>query len=311
MNWYGVMPALTTPFVATDPALPVDHAFLAAHARWMLENGCTGLVMLGSLGEGATLEHAEKVAILNTAVAVSKPLGTPVVSAISALSTASAVALAKDAELAGCDGLMVLPPYVYSSDWAEMKQHIAAILRATNLSCMLYNNPVAYKTDFLPEHIAELAGEHPNLHAVKESSADVRRIAAIRSLIGERLTIFVGVDDVLVEGVAAGATGWVAGLVNAFPAESVALFNLARKGETAACFELYRWFLPLLRMDTVPKFVQLIKWVQGETGTGSATVRGPRCEITGSELAEAKATLATALANLPTVRSTPFPTIEA
>jgi 4-hydroxy-tetrahydrodipicolinate synthase len=306
MNWYGVMPAATTPFVSNDPKLPVDHDFLFRHCQWLLQNGCTGLVMLGSLGEGATLDHAEKVAILKTAVKVSEATGTPVVAAISSLSTATAVQLAKDAEAAGCSGLMVLPPYVYTSDWREMKAHVAAIIAATPLPCMLYNNPVAYKTDFLPEQIAELASEYPNLAAVKESSADVRRVAAIRSLLGERLAIFVGVDDVLVEAVALGATGWVAGLVNAFPAESVELFNLARAGKLEEAFVLYRWFLPLLRMDTVPKFVQLIKWVQGETRTGSALVRAPRLEISGAELAEAQTILKTALANRPAVQSTPL-----
>jgi 4-hydroxy-tetrahydrodipicolinate synthase len=175
---------------------------------------------------------------------------------------------------------------------------------------MLYNNPVAYKTDFLPEQIKELAAEHENLKAVKESSADVRRVAAIREVLGDRLTIFVGVDDVLVEGVNAGAQGWVAGLVNAFPAESVELFNLARAGRHEDAFALYRWFLPLLRMDTVPKFVQLIKWVQGETGTGSATVRAPRLELYGAELADAQQVLKAALANRPAVHSTPFPSLQ-
>lgn len=286
MNWFGVMPAITTPF---DSKLAVDHAFLAQHAAWLLDSGCTGLVMLGSLGEGATLEHAEKIAILKTAVRVSAKKKTPVVAAISALSTSHAADLAREAEQAGCDGLMVLPPYVYTSDWREMKHHVATVIAATKLPCMLYNNPVSYKTDFLPAQMKELAAEHKNLEAVKESSADVRRVAAIREVLDDRLTIFVGVDDVLVEGVNAGATGWVAGLVNAFPAESVELFNLARAGRHDEAFELYRWFLPLLRLDTVPKFVQLIKWVQEQAGAGSARVRAPRLELHGSELAEVKA----------------------
>ena len=306
MNWFGVMPAMTTPF---DSTRAVDHPFLTHHAAWLLENGCTGLVMLGSLGEGATLKHAEKLAILKTAVDVSARKKTPVVASISALSTADAVQLAREAGDAGCDGLMVLPPYVYTSDWREMKYHVATVIASTKLPCMLYNNPVAYKTDFLPEQIKDLAAEHENLVAVKESSADVRRVAAIREVLDERLTIFVGVDDVLVEGVNAGAKGWVAGLVNAFPAESVELFNLARAGRHEEAFALYRWFLPLLRMDTVPKFVQLIKWVQGETGTGSATVRAPRLEIQGAELEEAQRVLKAALANRPTIKSTPFPAL--
>lgn len=303
MNWFGVMPAVTTPF---DNDLKVDHEFLARHSAWLLENGCTGLVMLGSLGEGATLEHDEKIAILKTAVKASKAKQTPVVAAISSLSTRNAVQLAKDAEQAGCSGLMVLPPYVYTSDWREMKQHVAEIMRATKLPCMLYNNPVAYKTDFLAGQIAELAEEQPTLQAVKESSADVRRVMAIREAVGDRLKIFVGVDDVLVEAVDAGATGWVAGLVNAFPRESVELFELALAGKRKEAYALYEWFLPLLRMDTVPKFVQLIKWVQGQTGTGRASVRPPRLELAGAELEEAKAVLKKALGSRPTVKSTTF-----
>jgi len=298
---------MTTPF---DSKLAVDHAFLSQHATWLLENGCSGLVMLGSLGEGATLEHTEKIEVLRTAVRASAQKKTPVVAAISALSTANAVKLAKEAEEVGCEGLMVLPPYVYTSDWREMKQHVATIIASTKLPCMLYNNPVAYKTDFLPEQIAELAAEHGNLAAVKESSADVRRVAGIREILSDRLEIFVGVDDVLVEAVNIGAKGWVAGLVNAFPAESVELFNLALAGKREEAFALYRWFLPLLRMDTVPKFVQLIKWVQGETGTGSATVRAPRLELQGAELAAAQKTLSAALATRPAVKSTPFPVLK-
>jgi 4-hydroxy-tetrahydrodipicolinate synthase len=297
MIFTGVLPAMTTPF---DPELNVDHAFLARHARWQLANGCSGLVMLGSLGEGATLEHAEKVAILKTAVEAAT--AKPVIAAISSLSTANAVALAKEAEQTGCSGLMVLPPYVYTSDWREMKAHIVAILSATPLPCMLYNNPIAYKTDFLPTQIAELANAHGNLQAVKESAADVRRIVAIRELIGDRLQICVGVDDMIVEGIAAGAVGWVAGLVNAFPAESVRLFELA-KAASPETFALYRWFLPLLRMDTVPKFVQLIKWVQERAEVGSARVRPPRLQLSGTELSTALTVFATAMATRPNIHS--------
>jgi dihydrodipicolinate synthase/N-acetylneuraminate lyase len=302
MIWSGVMPAMTTPF---DSTLAVDHPFLAQHAAWLLGNGCTGLVMLGSLGEGATLEHSEKVDILKTAIRVAAGK-VPVVAAISSLSTANAVRLAKEAEQVGCEALMVLPPYVYSSDWREMKNHVSTIIAATPLSCMLYNNPVAYKTDFLPTEIAELAAEHANLNAVKESSADVRRVSAIREVLGDRLDIFVGVDDVLVEGVGAGAKGWIAGLVNAYPAESVKLFELAKAGKREEVFALYRWFLPLLRMDTVPKFVQLIKWVQEQAGVGSARVREPRMEIADKELEVAQATFKTAVANRPKIDERPF-----
>jgi dihydrodipicolinate synthase/N-acetylneuraminate lyase len=295
MNWHGVMPAMTTCF---DSNLQVDHPFMAKHALWMLENGCTGIVSLGSLGEAATLAFDEKLAILANIVAAVDGHA-PVVAAISALSTSEAVALAKAAEKIGCSGLMVLPPYVYRGDWRETKAHMASIFSATPLSCMLYNNPVAYGTDFLPEQILEFATEHPNLQAVKESSTDVRRVTAIRAITGNRLRIFVGVDDAIVEGIAAGATGWIAGLVNALPAESVALFDYAIQGRSSDAFELYRWFLPLLRMDTVPKFVQLIKLVQQEAGQGNARVRPPRLELTGSELDAAVKSIREALTTRP------------
>jgi 1-pyrroline-4-hydroxy-2-carboxylate deaminase len=301
MNWYGVMPAMTTCF---DQKLAVDHEFLTRHVRWLLSNGCTAIIALGSLGEAATLSFAEKEALLRTVVAAAKPA--PTVAAISALSTSESVALAKTAEQTGCSALMVLPPYVYRGDWREMKAHVAAVFRATPLSCMLYNNPVSYGTDFLPEQIAELTAEHENLAAVKESSTDVRRVTAIRALTGNRLQIFVGVDDAIVEGIAAGAVGWVAGLVNAFPRESVELFDLATAGKWKDAFTLYQWFLPLLRMDTVPKFIQLIKQVQQEAGTGCARVRPPRLELTGDELEDVRVKVARALDRRPLPQSTAF-----
>ena len=288
---------MTTAF---KPDYSVDHALVAKHAAWMIENGCSGIVALGSLGESATLKFDEKVAVLKTLV---NTLGSknPVVAGIASLSTMEGVELAKAAEGVGCSGLMVLPPYVYSSDWREMKAHVQPIIRATKLSCMLYNNPVSYKTDFLPEQIKEVAEENANLEAVKESSADVRRVTAIKAICGDRLNLFVGVDNVIVEGVRAGAVGWIAGLVNAFPRESVALYNYAMRGEKKKADDLYRWFLPLLRMDTVPKFVQLIKLVQQEVAMGHERVRAPRCVMAGAERREALDTLKTALANRPKV----------
>jgi len=285
------MPAVTTPF---SESLEVDWTFAERHVRWLQANGCTGIVCLGSLGEAATLKFDEKIKIVRGAVAA---VGStiPVVGAISALSTSEAVYLAKALADEGAQGLMILPPYIYKGDWRETKAYIATVLRATPLPAMLYNNPIAYGTDFVPEQIRELAAEFENLAAVKESSSDVRRVTAIRALTGDRLAIFVGVDDAIVEGIEAGAVGWIAGLVNAFPRESVALFDLAVEGKKEAAFEIYRWFLPLLRMDTVPKFVQLIKLVQEELGVGSARVRPPRLKIEGGELAEAKQLITNAM----------------
>ncbi len=304
MKWTGVMPALTTAF---DENLNVDHEFVARHARWQIENGVSGLVALGSLGEAATLRPEEKLAIIETLVGQAESK-VPVIAAISALSTDEAVWLAKRVEERGAKGLMILPPYVYKGDWVETKSYVAAVLEATVLPAMLYNNPVAYGTDFTPEQIQELAAEFQNLQAVKESSTDVRRVTAIRALTGDRLAIFVGVDDAIVEGIAAGAVGWIAGLVNALPRESVDLFELASAGKVKEAFELYRWFLPLLRMDTVPKFIQLIKQVQQEMKVGNARVRGPRLEVAGAELAAVRDAVAHAMANRPGVarKSTSF-----
>lgn len=295
ITWKGVIAATTTAF---KPDWSVDHESVARHAQWMIESGCSGIVALGSLGESATLGFEEKIAILRTCVAAIDGRA-PVLAGIAALSTADAVGLAQASEKAGCAGLMVLPPYVYSTDWREMKAHLQPVIRATKLPCMLYNNPVAYKTDFLPQQILELAAGNPNLEAVKESSADVRRVTALKALCGERLALFVGVDDLIVEGIRAGAVGWIAGLVNALPRESVALFDCAMRGDLVASADLYRWFLPLLRMDTGPKFVQLIKLVQQEVGHGHERVRGPRLVLEGPERAAALQAIRDALAHRP------------
>ena len=295
MTWTGVLPALTTNLRANGA---IDHPALLRHCRWMLDSGCTGLVCCGSLGEAATLSFAEKISVVTTAVKAAAGRA-PEVLGIASLSTAEAVALAKAAAKAGASGLMVLPPYTYTTDWREMKAHLTAVFRATKLSCMLYNNPPAYKTDYLPAQIAELAAEFPTLHAVKESSGDIRRVTAIRALVGDRLTLLVGMDDAIVEGIAAGAQGWIAGLVNAFPRESVVLVEAARAGDHAKARAIYEWFLPLLRLDTVPKFVQYIKWIQAELNCGTATVRPPRLPLVGAELANAQAILALALKTRP------------
>lgn len=293
--WRGVIPAITTPFTA-DGA--VDHAFLARHANQLIDAGCTGIVPLGSLGEGATLSFDEKLAIVRTLV---EALGdrAPVIPGIAALSTAEAVRLAQESERLGARGLMALPPYVYSTDWREMGAHMRAILAATGLPVLLYNNPVAYKTDFIPEQIAELAAEFPLLQAVKESSCDIRRFAAIRALLGDRLELLVGMDDAIVEGVAMGAVGWIAGVVNAFPHESVRLYELAREGGADAAMDLYAWLLPLLRMDTVPKFVQLIKLMQERVDMGSERVRAPRLVVEGAERDAALQVIDRAIATRP------------
>ena len=284
-DWAGVFPAITTPF---RPGLSVDFEALEGHVRWLIDCGCRGIVTLGSLGEAPTLSLKEKMEVVERSKHALKGRA-PVIAGVSAMSTTEAVALAKAAAAVGADGLMVLPPYVYRGDWRETRAHLNAVFSATSLSAMLYNNPIAYGTDILPEQILELRSEHQNFHAVKESSADIRRIAALRYRCGDELALFVGVDDLITEGVAAGACGWIAGLVNAFPSESVHLFELAVQARYEELDALYARFLPLLRLDTVPKFVQLIKLVQQAAGRGSERVRPPRLELEGRERDEALA----------------------
>ncbi len=283
VKWEGVMPAITTPFNEDGS---VDHGFLGTHARWMIDAGCTAVVPLGSLGEGATLDFDEKMAVLRTVVeAVGERA--PVIPGVAALATHQAVALAEGARDAGCGGLMVLPPYVYQGCWDETRHHFSTVIGATQLPCMLYNNPIAYGTDVTPTQMAELVATHDNLQAMKDSGGDLRKITANHALHGDRVALFAGLDDMAMEAPWCGAVGWVAGLVNALPRESVALFNRAREGDRQGAMELYSWFLPLLRLDTVPEFVQLIKLVQQEVGMGTERVRAPRRPLTGARRAEA------------------------
>jgi dihydrodipicolinate synthase/N-acetylneuraminate lyase len=291
----GVMPAITTPFNADGS---VDHPFLEEHATWMVDAGATALVPLGSLGEGATLDHDERLAVVETLLA-SVGDRVPIVPGIAHLSTGAAVQLARDVATRGCRGLMVLPPYVYRGTWGETRAHLGAVIEATDLPCMLYNNPIAYGTDVVPDQVAELCAVHPNLVAMKDSGGDVRRITANRALLGNRLALLAGLDDMVVEAVDAGAVGWVAGLVNALPLESMELFRLATSGDREGARALYRWFLPLLRLDTLPEFVQLIKLVQAEVGMGTERVRAPRLVLEGVARRSALDLIRTSLATNP------------
>jgi 1-pyrroline-4-hydroxy-2-carboxylate deaminase len=299
IQWQGVMPATLTQFNAD---LTIDHGLMADHGKWLVEHGCTAIVCHGSLGEGATLSFAEKLALQKTYVAALP--NTPIIPGVASLSTQEAVDIAKAAKDNGCRGLMVLPPYLYASDWREMKAHMSAVIRATDLPCIIYNNPVAYKTDFTPAHIKELADEFSNVESVKESSTDARRVAGIRELCGDRLAIGVGVDDCALEGAAMGAKFWITGVGGAFPQHNVKLWDLATSGKIEEALAIYHWMLPMLRMDTVVKFVQLIKLQQNLASggkLGNNLVRPPRLELTGAELAEATAVIKLALATAPTV----------
>ncbi len=294
MTWSGVWPALTTPF---DPSLEVDLPFFERHVRWLLDSGCAGVVVLGSLGEAPALTAEEKMRIVKSAMRAAGRM--PVLVGVSAYSTADAARLARAAEEWGASGLMVLPPYVYHGDAREVRTHFSQVFRATRLPCMLYNNPIAYGTDVVPDDVEALARDNPNLVAVKESSGDVRRVTDLGVRLGSRVARFVGIDDQILEGMAAGASGWVAGLANALPRESVELFEASRAGRQDDALARYRWFLPLLRLDADPKFVQLIKLVQQEVGMGSSRVRPPRLELHAAELDRTRRLIQATLSNRP------------
>jgi 4-hydroxy-tetrahydrodipicolinate synthase len=278
VTWSGVYPAVTTQF-NTDQSLNLEAT--AAHAEHLIRAGVHGLIMLGSVGENTVLDPAEKRAILATAIEAVQGR-VPVLSGVAESSTAGACRFAADAEAAGADGLMVLPAMIYKTDRRETVGHFRAVARASDLPVMCYNNPVSYGTDLTPEMFAELADE-PTLVAIKESSDDVRRITDLVNLVGERYILFCGVDDLILEAALLGVSGWVAGLVNAFPEESVRLWDLAAAGRWAEARALYRWFTPLLHLDVHVKLVQYIKLAQAMAGLGTETTRAPRLALAGEE----------------------------
>ncbi|HUT49031.1 MAG TPA: dihydrodipicolinate synthase family protein [Alphaproteobacteria bacterium] len=294
IDWQGVFPALMTEF---KPDESLDLEATARHIEAMLAAGCSGLVMLGTLGENTSLSANEKRAVIE--MAVSAVAGrVPVISGVAEYTSALACAFVRDIEALGANGAMVLPPMVYKTDPRETLMHFRGVAAASSLPVMIYNNPVSYGTDVSPAMFAELA-DAENIIAIKESSDDPRRLTDIVNACGQRYTLFCGVDDIIVESVAVGAVGWVAGLVNAFPAESVRLFELARAGNFAEARALYRWFMPLLHLDTDAKLVQLIKLANAMTGLGSETVRAPRLKLEGAERAEIEALIARAIETRP------------
>lgn len=293
-DWQGVFPALMTEF-HEDGSLDLDGT--RRHAGMMIEAGCRGLVMLGTLGENTSLRPEEKDRVLRAAVEVADGR-VPVLAGIAEYTTELAIEAAKRAEAAGVDGLMVLPAMVYEQDEREAVAHFSAIARSTNLPTMIYNNPVAYRVDLKPAALARLA-DHPNIVAVKDSAHDSRRMTDTIVELGDRYLLFCGVDDFVLENVVCGAVGWVAGLVNAFPVESVRLFEAARDRRLDEALRLYRWFMPLLHLDTEKKLVQMIKLANQLCGTGREWVRPPRLPLVGEERARVEKLVRDALATRP------------
>ncbi len=293
-DWRGVFPAVTTQF-RDDHSLDLEAT--ARHVERLVKAGVHGLIMLGTVGENTALEPEEKRAVMRTGIAAAKGR-VPVLSGVAECSTALACRYAADMEKLGAEGLMVLPAMVYKSDARETLAHFRAVARASALPIMIYNNPVSYGVDVTPEMFAELADEK-TVVALKESSDNVRRITDIVNACGERYILFCGVDDLILESAMLGVAGWVAGLVNAFPEESVRLFELAAAGRYREALPLYRWFMPILHLDCHTKLVQYIKCAQALAGLGSETVRPPRLALAGEERARIAAIVRTALESRP------------
>lgn len=278
VNWHGAFPALTTQF-RDDQSLDLEAT--ARHLETLIAAGIHGVVLLGTVGENTTLEYDEKIRVIRELRSVANGR-IPVLSGVAEYTTDLASRYARNVEKIGIDGLMVLPGMVYKSDERETITHFRTIAQSTSLPIMIYNNPVSYGVDILPESFA-LLSDLQNIVAIKESSEKIHRVTDLVNLFGDRFLVFAGVDDLVLESVMLGVKGWISGLVNAFPHENRLLWDLASAGRWEEARALYRWYTPLLHLDTKPKLVQYIKLAMAETGLGSEMVRAPKLPIVGAE----------------------------
>ena len=278
VQWQGVYPALTTKFTADDK---LDFPLFEKNLRAQLDAGVDGVILGGTLGESSVLSNVEKFDLVK--FTVEKVEGKiPVVMNIAEGSTRDAVALATEARKCGAKGLMMLPPMRYKSDHRETVQYFKDVANSTDLPIMVYNNPVDYKIEVTLDMFADLV-ENKNIQAVKESTRDVSNVTRMINRFGDRFKILCGVDTLAMEELVLGAQGWVAGLVCAFPRETVAVFKLTKANKIEEALKIYRWFLPLLELDIHPKLVQYIKLAEQEAGIGSEHVRKPRLTLEGLE----------------------------
>jgi 4-hydroxy-tetrahydrodipicolinate synthase len=277
-DWSGVFPAMTTQFHENGD---LDLEATARHIDRMIGAGVSGLVMLGSLGESNTLDFEEKLEVMRVALSTANGR-VPVLSGVSELSTAAACRTARRMEDLGAQGLMVMPAMAYRAEGEEAKNHFLQVARSTGLPIIVYNNPLAYLVDLTPEMFADLASQE-NLVAIKESSGDTRRFTDLANTVGDRYTLFAGVDDLALECVVLGAKGWIAGIGLAFPEENQRFWEYAVSGNIEAARALYRWYTPVMHLDVGTKFVQNIKLAIQEAGLGSEWVRLPRMPLAGEE----------------------------
>lgn len=292
--WQGVYPALTTPFTETDS---VDYQTFEKNMEAQIAAGVHGLVLGGTLGEASSLINEEKYDLVR--FTVEKAAGrVPVVMNIAEQTTRAAAAAAEEARRCGASGLMLLPPMRYKADDRETLAYFRAVADATPLPIMIYNNPVDYKILVTLDMFEEMTG-WPTIQAVKESTRDVSNVTRMLNRFGDRFKILCGVDTLALESLLLGAHGWVAGLVDAFPAETMAIFRHAKAGQVEEARRLYRWFLPLLELDIHPKLVQYIKLAELATGLGTENVRAPRLVLEGDEREQVWKIIQDALAKRP------------
>jgi len=294
VSWEGVFPAVTTQF---RPDLSLDVEATARVMDGVIRDGVSGLIVCGTVGENCSLAKSEKIAVMEAAKAVARGR-LPVLCGIAEFTSAFAIDMAKEAARIGLDGVMVMPALVYSSKPNETAAHFRSVATATDLPVMVYNNPPIYKNDVTPQILASLA-DCETIVCFKESSGDTRRFTDLRNMVGDRFVLFAGLDDVVVESIMVGATGWVSGLSNAFPREGETLFRLARAGRYDEAMKLYRWFMPLLHLDARPDLVQCIKLCEHIMGRGTHLTRPPRLPLDARETAEIEAMMRTALASRP------------
>ena len=294
ISWTGVYPALTTNFTSDDV---LDLPLFEKNLAFQIEAGVDGVVLAGSLGEASTLTLEEKERLVRSTV---DSVGgkVPVILNIAEGSTKEAISQAKLAKKWKVDGLMLLPPMRYKADAGETVAYFKAVANATDLPIMLYNNPVEYRIEVTLEMFGEML-DCPTIQAVKESTRDVTNVTRMINAFGDRFKILCGVDTIALEEILLGAQGWVAGLVCAFPAETVAIYRLAKAGRIEEAARIYRWFMPMLEFDICPKLVQYIKLAESQVGSGSEYVRAPRLQLTGTERAQALSIIADSLANRP------------
>jgi dihydrodipicolinate synthase/N-acetylneuraminate lyase len=295
-NWQGVIPALMTE-MTKDGAL--DLPATQKHLESCLAAGCEGFVMLGTLGENSSLSLDEKEAVVRAAAEAANGRA-PIIAGVAEYTTDLAIEAAKRMQKAGATGIMALPTMVYQQDSREAITHFKALAQGVDLPIMIYNNHVAYKVDLSPTDFLELTDE-ANIVAVKESSHDSRRMTDMINVLGDRYKLYCGVDDLMLENVLFGAVGWVSGMVNSFPREGVAMYKLAKAGRIAEALELYRWFMPLLHLDTAVKLVQYIKLANQMSGEGAEWVRAPRLTLVGEERKRIEAIVQQALDTRPSL----------